>query len=183
MPDIHREAPEALPSLAFTPILDQHAKLTTINILAHNRLLRALIHILNTLRLRPTRRTINITRRIKNVLQHIVFPAEDIVGVVGVSGSIAERPDEGLGAVEWPVGRVVELACVPDYFEHYLGGADAERGLVSQRELGRKNQEGLRMRSRAGSCALECPGLWIAHMRHMIRTIQIDTVPTSREAE
>lgn len=64
--------------------------LTAIDILFHDNILRAFVHIGNRLSLCSV--TINIARSIENLLQRVVFPTENVIGMVGITCPVAEGP-------------------------------------------------------------------------------------------
>ena len=51
-------------------------------------------------------------------LQSIALPAEDVVSVLAVASRVTRTEDEGLRAVSWPFGFVVESCGVPDDLSH-----------------------------------------------------------------
>jgi hypothetical protein len=77
---------------------------------------------------------------------------------------IAKAPYEGLRAIGWPILFVVEFARVPDDLVEQLAHANG-------------------MRSWARAAGFEATELRIAHMSHMVRTIEIDSIPTCWEAD
>jgi hypothetical protein len=78
----------------------------------------ASIHRLNALRLHA--RTANVALFVHDLLERIVFPAEDVITMVTVSGVISERVDERLAAVFRPHGRIIERCGFVNHFVHDL---------------------------------------------------------------
>ena len=100
---------------------------------------------------------------VHGLLERVVLPPEDVVGVVREARGVPARPHEGLFAVG-EVRRVdrVEAARVPDRLEEDLGQAHG-------------------MRRRAGTARLEGPALWVRDVVLVVRRVQVHAVPARGE--
>lgn len=82
--------------------------------------------------------------------------------MVSIPSGVSKRPHERLAAVRGPIGLVVELARIPDDLEQDLRHA-------------------LGVAGRTRPAALKGATLWICHVGHVVRGVQVHSVPACRE--
>ncbi len=145
-------------------ICEDRPKLTAINILIHDRLLRTLVHRRVILRLGICSRAVDNTGSIHQPLKNIPLPAKDVVSMIAISSRITEGPDEWLRSVRRPVFFLIELARVPNDLEEHLRDAH-------------------RVASWAGTLTFERAAFRIGHVLHVIGAVEILPVPARGEAD
>src|SRR3569833_3188932 len=74
------------------------------------------------------RRAADVAVRVHHALQRIALPAEDVIGVAGVAGSVTGGPEDRLAAVLGPERLVVDAAGAPHGLVLVLGLLDGGGG-------------------------------------------------------
>jgi len=61
---------------------------------------------------------------IHRLLEDLVLPSENVVGVLSIAGGITLRQNEGLSSIRGPDRLVIEWGSVPDDLKHDLRNSD-----------------------------------------------------------
>jgi len=99
-------------------------KHTSIMILLHSLLHVACLGSGDILGLERSALCTHAASSIHRLLENLVFPAENVIGVLSVASAITLRQNEGLGSIRGPDRLVVEWGGVPYDLEHDLRDSD-----------------------------------------------------------
>jgi hypothetical protein len=154
--------------------------LTTLDVLPDSLGNLALVRIVDVLSLLVAAGGAEAALIVHGALQCVTLPSEDVVTVLTEAGRVAGAKKEGLRAIFWPLGLVVELCCIPDDLYTGLVDVPATRfvskwPLYLEHQL--RNLDWMTSRTVTGGKEGRRPALGIRDVVLVVRAVEILSIP------